>query len=517
MNLSKYLPNINNVKYLTNINNVKEYLFNLDRKYYIYIVFMVLLFIYIIYQFLEEEKYGIILPQQYIFHTNNYYDYKNNDIFFTMSNYSDNIPSKVDLRSKCPPVYDQGKLGLCHINVACFIYRYICLNNNIDFNPSRMFCEYNILHLRNDLLNKITINKQIFQNEMQGAITLEDINTLLLYGTCEENEYPYPTEEEIEHNTNIINQLDNIKNNIYSEKDLINISEKYKELKIKAPTKNMYINAQNHKILDAYKLNNNLSEIKKYLNYHGPVLFGIKNAEPINNMMILIKKKVTLNLILNKEKHINDSDKNRINEYINILNKYINKNDYKPHFESYYNEINSLKLSSNIQNLMNKYFDKYNKEILKNTFKNSNKKDLTLKFPTELINESEKYCKENGIDLDNIKDNLLFFQQNNLPYNYLNDYHEFIKNKLNKINYGKQGKDIYNFIISIDKKKQHLMTIVGYDDNDKTFTIANSWGDYWGDNGYFYIDYEYFNNKDPFWGNQISELYCLHNTTDGTI
>ena len=46
MNLSKYLPNIN---------NLKQYLFNLDRKYYIYIVFMILLFIYIIYLLLVKK------------------------------------------------------------------------------------------------------------------------------------------------------------------------------------------------------------------------------------------------------------------------------------------------------------------------------------------------------------------------------------------------------------------------------------------------------------------------------
>ena len=517
MKLSKYLPNINNLKQLPNINNLKQYLFNLDRKYYIYIVFMVLLFIYIIYLFIEEEKYGIILPQQYIFHTNKYYDYKNNDIFFTMSNYSDDIPSKVDLRSKCPPVYDQGKLGICHINAACFVYRYICLNNNIDFNPSRMFCEYNILHLRDDLLNKISINNRIYQNEMQGAIILEDINTLLLYGTCEENEYPYPTNEEAEYNKNIINQIDNMKNNIYSEKDLISISQKYKELKIKEPTKNMYINAQNHKILDAYKLNNNLSEIKKYLNYHGPIIFYYKYGKTIDNLLLFKKKLETLNLIINKEGDISDSDKNSINEYITILNKYIKNNDNKYHFRSYYDEINNIKFPSNIQNLISKYFNKYNKEIYTNVFKNSNKKDLTLKFPTELINESEKYCKENGIDLDNIKENLLFFQQNNLPNNYLNNYNKFIKNKLDKINYVKQGRDIYNYIESLSELSGHIMTIVGYDDNDKTFTIANSWGDYWGDNGYFYMDYEYFTNKDPIWGNRTHDLYCLHNTTDGGI
>ena len=185
-----------------------------------------------------------------------------------------------------------------------------------------------------------------------------------------------------------------MKNNIYSEKDLINISQKYKELKIKEPTKNMYINAQNHKILDAYKLNNNLSEIKKYLNYHGPIIFYYKYGKTIDNLLLFKKKLETLNLIINKEGDISDSDKNSINEYITILNKYIKNNDNKYHFRSYYDEINNIKFPSNIQNLISKYFNKYNKEIYTNVFKNSNKKDLTLKFPTELINESEKYCKE---------------------------------------------------------------------------------------------------------------------------
>jgi hypothetical protein len=506
------------LKYLQNINTMKQYVFNIDRKYYIYITFIIL-FIYIIYSNFEENyKYEIILPQQYIFHTNKNNDYNNNDIFFTMDNYRYDIPSKIDLRSKCPPVYDQGKLGLCHINAACFVYRYICLNNNIDFNPSRMFCEYNMLHLKNNLLNKISINNRIYQYDLQGATNvLEDINTFLLYGTCEENEYPYPTEEEIEHNKNIIDQIDEMKNNIYSEKNLINISEKYKEIKIKAPTKDMYINAQNHKILDAYKLNNDISEIKKYLNNHGPVLFGYKNAGNVVNIMKYQKYLEILNIILNKENNLDDSDKNSINEYINILNKYIKKNDYKFHFMSYYDEINNVKLSSNVQNLMDKYSNKYHKEIFKKIFKNSNKNELTLRFPHKLINESEKYLKDNGIDLDNIKNNMLFFEENNLPDNYLNDYKNFINNKLEKINYGKQGRDVYNFIKETDKFNGHIMTIVGYDDNDETFIISNSWGDYWGDNGYFYMDYEFFNNKNPLWGNKIVELYCLHNTTDGNI
>jgi hypothetical protein len=36
----------------------------------------------------------------------------------------------------------------------------------------------------------------------------------------------------------------------------------------------------------------------------------------------------------------------------------------------------------------------------------------------------------------------------------------------------------------------HGMLILGFDDNDRTFKILNSWGTYWGDNGYMYISYD---------------------------
>tara|TARA_B100000902_G_C27314535_1_gene920437 strand:- start:1405 stop:2541 length:1137 start_codon:yes stop_codon:yes gene_type:complete len=36
----------------------------------------------------------------------------------------------------------------------------------------------------------------------------------------------------------------------------------------------------------------------------------------------------------------------------------------------------------------------------------------------------------------------------------------------------------------------HAMTVVGYDDKEKHFIIRNSWGKYWGDNGYCYYKYK---------------------------
>lgn len=43
----------------------------------------------------------------------------------------------------------------------------------------------------------------------------------------------------------------------------------------------------------------------------------------------------------------------------------------------------------------------------------------------------------------------------------------------------------------------HAIAVVAYDDNTQLLKFKNSWGDKWGDNGYGYISYEYF------------EKYCL--------
>ena len=40
----------------------------------------------------------------------------------------------------------------------------------------------------------------------------------------------------------------------------------------------------------------------------------------------------------------------------------------------------------------------------------------------------------------------------------------------------------------------HAVVIVGYNDNKKLLKIANCWGTSWGDHGYGYLPYDYFNN-----------------------
>jgi len=40
----------------------------------------------------------------------------------------------------------------------------------------------------------------------------------------------------------------------------------------------------------------------------------------------------------------------------------------------------------------------------------------------------------------------------------------------------------------------HCIVLVGYDDTTKFFICRNSWGESWGDNGYFYLPYDYVLN-----------------------
>lgn len=41
----------------------------------------------------------------------------------------------------------------------------------------------------------------------------------------------------------------------------------------------------------------------------------------------------------------------------------------------------------------------------------------------------------------------------------------------------------------------HAMLIVGYDDKARRYTVLNSWGNTWGDDGFCYMPYEYVGNR----------------------
>jgi C1A family cysteine protease len=42
----------------------------------------------------------------------------------------------------------------------------------------------------------------------------------------------------------------------------------------------------------------------------------------------------------------------------------------------------------------------------------------------------------------------------------------------------------------------HAVLAVGYDDTKQCLIVRNSWGEIWGDHGYFYLPYQFVNDRD---------------------
>src|ERR1700690_100707 len=55
------------------------------------------------------------------------------------------LPPRVDLRSQCPPVYDQGQLGSCTANAIGAAIEFDQMKQKLKpvFTPSRLFIYYN--------------------------------------------------------------------------------------------------------------------------------------------------------------------------------------------------------------------------------------------------------------------------------------------------------------------------------------------------------------------------------------
>lgn len=90
----------------------------------------------------------------------------------------------VDLRSRCPPVYDQGALGSCTANAVAGAYQFdeIKEGETDIFTPSRLFIYY----------NERVIEGTVDQDS--GAQLRDGIKTINATGVCPETMWPYDTD-----------------------------------------------------------------------------------------------------------------------------------------------------------------------------------------------------------------------------------------------------------------------------------------------------------------------------------
>ena len=94
------------------------------------------------------------------------------------------IPSRKDLRSKCPPVYNQGHIGSCTANALGAAFQFTRRKQKLkDFIPSRLFLYYN---------ERVMINTV---NSDSGAYIRDGIKSLNKNGICPEKEWRYIEEK----------------------------------------------------------------------------------------------------------------------------------------------------------------------------------------------------------------------------------------------------------------------------------------------------------------------------------
>ena len=91
------------------------------------------------------------------------------------------LPSSVDLRTSCPPVYDQGQLGSCTANAIAGALEFDEMKEGLSpiVMPSRLFIYYNERAMEGTTATD------------SGAQIRDGIKTVAAQGACSESEWPY--------------------------------------------------------------------------------------------------------------------------------------------------------------------------------------------------------------------------------------------------------------------------------------------------------------------------------------
>jgi len=205
---------------------------------------MIITLLKIFIEFLNKFLFKNILKYLDIVYMGNYWYYpeKNkygwkrdksteNDVYHNFSiSESHSTVKVIDLRNKCPPIYDQGKLGSCTANAIAAAYAFDMLKQNEEniFEPSRLFIYYNERKANNTI------------DDDSGASIKDSVMEIAKVGVCPESMWEYDI-------------------------------TKFKM----QPTDECYTCAQNHVCISYKRVNQTLEQLKQCLIEGFPFVFGI--------------------------------------------------------------------------------------------------------------------------------------------------------------------------------------------------------------------------------------------------
>jgi C1A family cysteine protease len=176
------------------------------------------------------------------------------------------LPSRVDMRSQCPPVYSQGVIGSCTANAIAGAIEFDLLKQELaDFIPSRLFIYYN---------ERVMEHSVSSDNGAQIRDGVKSVNQL---GVCPESQWPYvPTPA-------------NPTTNIWAAG----------AKPAQKPPAACYKEALNHQVVSYQRVNRDLAQMKGCLAAGYPFVFGFTVYESFESAAV--KKTGVLNMPASSE------------------------------------------------------------------------------------------------------------------------------------------------------------------------------------------------------------------------
>lgn len=150
------------------------------------------------------------------------------------------LPAKVDLRSGCPPVYDQGQLGSCTANAIAGALEYDQIKQGLpEATPSRLFIYYNERVMEHSV------------SEDAGAEIRDGVKSVNKQGACAESLWPY---------------------------DISQFTKK--------PSVTCYSAAKAHRTVSYQRVMQNLTQMRACLASGSPVIFGFTVYESFESQQV---------------------------------------------------------------------------------------------------------------------------------------------------------------------------------------------------------------------------------------
>jgi C1A family cysteine protease len=149
------------------------------------------------------------------------------------------LPTQLDLRAQCPPVYDQGQVGSCTANAIAGAIQFDRLGHNQapDFVPARLFIYYNERVIEHSV------------NSDAGAMIRDGVKSTHRLGVCPEALWPYDGG---------------------ATPDNGGTNEKV----FQKPPQNCYTEAAKHQVQSYMRVMQNLNQMRSCLSEGYPFVFG---------------------------------------------------------------------------------------------------------------------------------------------------------------------------------------------------------------------------------------------------